>query len=135
MPLVFLTRLAQYLKAYKYVKEFGEGIDRICSELETKGCAIPSFHVDAFILKATLMAEWTSEKEFDRSSTVQVPSNYRPSSVQVSRLIFFVVCLRNVIFLHRNSSLNFDQIKKERMRNNQITKVWLICKIQSIDIA
>ena len=135
MPLVFLTRLAQYLKAYKYVKEFGEGIDRICSELETKGCAIPSFHVDAFILKATLMAEWTSEKEFDRSSTVQVPSNYRPSSVQVSRLIFFVVCLRNVIFLHRNSSLNFDQIKKERMRNNQITKVWLICKIQAIDIA
>lgn len=67
-------KIAQYLKAYKYVKEFGEGIDRICRELETKGCAIPSFHVDAFILKATLMAEWTSEKEFDRSSTVQVPS-------------------------------------------------------------
>ncbi|MBR6196301.1 MAG: hypothetical protein IKQ72_01735 [Bacteroidaceae bacterium] len=53
-------------------KALGEGIDRICSELETKGCAIPSFHADAFILKATLMAEWTSEKEFDRSSTVQV---------------------------------------------------------------
>lgn len=64
-------KIAQYLKAYKYVKEFGEGIDRICSELETKGCAIPSFHVDAFILKATLMAEWTTEKEFDRPSTAQ----------------------------------------------------------------
>ena len=46
-----------------------EGIDRICSELETKSCAIPSFHIDAFILKATLMAEWTTEKEFDRPST------------------------------------------------------------------
>lgn len=80
-------KIAQYLKAYKYVKEFGEGIDRICSELETKGCAIPSFHVDAFILKATLMAEWTTENEFDRSSTVQVPSNYRPSSVQVEKLV------------------------------------------------
>ena len=67
------SKIAQYLKAYKYVKEFGEGIDRICSELETKGCTIPSFHVDAFILKATLMAEWTTENEFDRSSTVQVP--------------------------------------------------------------
>lgn len=66
-------KIAQYLKAYKYVKEFGEGIDRICNELETKGCAIPSFHIDAFILKATLMAEWTSEKEFDRQSTAQVP--------------------------------------------------------------
>ena len=64
-------KIAQYLKAYKYVKEFGEGIDRICSELETKGCAIPSFHADAFILKATLMAEWTTEKEFDRPSTDQ----------------------------------------------------------------
>lgn len=53
----------------KYVKEFGEGIDRICNELETKGCAIPSFHIDAFILKATLMAEWTTEKEFGRPST------------------------------------------------------------------
>ena len=64
-------KIAQYLKAYKYVKEFGEGIDHICSELETKGCAIPSFHADAFILKATLMAEWTTEKEFDRPSTAQ----------------------------------------------------------------
>ena len=53
-------------------KAFGEGIiDRICSELETKGCAIPSSHVDAFILKATLMAVWTTEKEFDRPNTAQ----------------------------------------------------------------
>lgn len=64
-----------------------EGIDRneerlnellrvpfdFCNELETKGCAIPSFHIDAFILKATLMAEWTMEKELDRLSTAQVP--------------------------------------------------------------
>ena len=63
------SKIAQYLKAYKYVKEFGEGIDCICNELETKGCAIPSFHIDAFILKATLMAEWTTEKEFERLGT------------------------------------------------------------------
>lgn len=72
-------KIAQFLKAYKYVKEFGEGIDRICNELETRGAAIPSFRLDAFILKATLKAEWTSEKEHDRPSTAQVPSKYRPS--------------------------------------------------------
>lgn len=65
-------KIAQYLKAYKYVKEFGEGIDRICNELETKGCAISSFHIDAFILKATLMAVWTTGKKFDRPSSAQV---------------------------------------------------------------
>ena len=80
-------KIAQFLKAYKYVKEFGEGIDRICYELETKGCVIPSFHIDAFILKATLMAEWTTEKEFDRLSTAQVPPKYRPSTAQVEKLV------------------------------------------------
>ena len=52
-------------------KECGEGIYHICYEQETKGCAIPSFHIDAFILEATLTAEWTTEKEFDRLSTTQ----------------------------------------------------------------
>ena len=61
-------KIAQYLKAYKYVKEFGEGIDRICNELETRGSAIPSFHINAFILKATLKAEWT-EKDTSATNT------------------------------------------------------------------
>lgn len=43
------------------MKEFGEGIDRICNELESRGAAIPSFHTDAFILKATLKAEFVEE--------------------------------------------------------------------------
>ena len=54
-------KIAQFLKAYNYVKEFGEGIDRICNELESRGAAIPSFHTDAFILKATLKAEFVEE--------------------------------------------------------------------------
>ena len=70
-------KIAQFLKAYKYVKEFGEGIDRICNELETKDCAISSFNIDAFIPKATLMAEWTKKKEFDRPSRKISDSNER----------------------------------------------------------
>lgn len=54
-------KIAQFLKAYSFVKEFGEGIDRICNELESRGSAIPFFHADAFILKATLMAEFVDE--------------------------------------------------------------------------
>lgn len=49
------------MKAYSFVKEFGEGIDRICNELESRGSAIPFFHTDAFILKATLMTEFVDE--------------------------------------------------------------------------
>ena len=43
------------------VKEFGEGIDRICNELESRGTVVPTFHTDAFILKATLKAEFVDE--------------------------------------------------------------------------
>lgn len=59
-------KIAQFLKAYNYVKEFGEGIDRICNELESRGAVIPTFHTDAFILKATLKAEFVDE---DTSAT------------------------------------------------------------------
>ena len=78
-------KIAQYLKAYKYVKEFGEGIDRICNELETKGCIIPSFHVDAFILKAILKAEWTSEKEFEHPNTDQKDDTIN-GTVKISKM-------------------------------------------------
>ena len=44
------------------------GIDLICNELETRGSAIPSFHINAFILKATLKAEWT-EKDTSATNT------------------------------------------------------------------
>lgn len=51
-------KIAEFLKSHNYVKEFGEGIDRICSELESRGATIPSFHLNAFILKATLKSEF-----------------------------------------------------------------------------
>lgn len=52
-------------------------LDCICNELETKDCAISSFNIDAFIPKATLMAEWTKKKEFDRPSRKISDSNER----------------------------------------------------------
>ncbi|MCD7826665.1 MAG: putative DNA binding domain-containing protein [Clostridiaceae bacterium] len=47
-------RIAEYLKAYKYVKEYGEGVDRMCTELESVGLQDPTYYVDAFILKTII---------------------------------------------------------------------------------
>ncbi|MBQ0081404.1 MAG: winged helix-turn-helix transcriptional regulator [Alistipes sp.] len=47
-------KIAQYLKAYKYVKEFGEGMDRICRELNANHTSTPKVHLDAFILKISI---------------------------------------------------------------------------------
>lgn len=47
-------KIAQYLKAYKYVKEFGEGMDRIYRELNVNHTPELKVHLDAFILKVTV---------------------------------------------------------------------------------
>ena len=47
-------KIAAFLKAYHYVKEFGEGMDRICREQEANGAQVPSFRTDDFILKITV---------------------------------------------------------------------------------
>ena len=47
-------KIAAFLKAYRFVKEFGEGFDRICREQEANGANVPSFRTDEFILKITI---------------------------------------------------------------------------------
>ncbi len=42
-------KIAAFLKAYHYVKEFGEGLDRICREQEANGAKTPSFRTDAYV--------------------------------------------------------------------------------------
>lgn len=54
------------MKAYKFVKEFGEGVDRICTELEQTGTPLLVFHPNYFILQTTLYEE-----------VIDVPANAR----------------------------------------------------------
>ena len=53
-------KIAAFLKAYNFVKEFGEGFDRICREQEANGANVPSFRTDEFILK--IMVSKVAEK-------------------------------------------------------------------------
>ena len=49
-------KIAEFLKAYDYVKEFGEGVDRMCRELSAIGTKEPQYHLVAFIMKASVWA-------------------------------------------------------------------------------
>ena len=53
--------------AYHYVKEYGEGVDRIYRELEANGIPMLSFRTDDFILKITVpkVIEKVIEKVID----------------------------------------------------------------------
>ena len=49
-------KIAAFLKDYGYVKEYGEGVDRMCRELEAIGLPDPVFNNSTFILKTTVMS-------------------------------------------------------------------------------
>ena len=47
-------KIAEFLKAYNFVKEYGEGVNRMCIELETVGLKEPEYYTNAFMLQATI---------------------------------------------------------------------------------
>jgi len=47
-------KIAEFLKNYTYVKEFGEGVDRMYTLLEEEGLPEPKYESIAFMLKVTV---------------------------------------------------------------------------------
>ena len=47
-------KIAEFLKNYKFVKEFGEGVNRMCNELESVGLKDPVYYTNAFMLQTVI---------------------------------------------------------------------------------
>lgn len=47
-------KIARFLQEYEYVKEFGEGVDRMFNEMATAGLPDPEYRANAFMLNATI---------------------------------------------------------------------------------
>ena len=83
-------KIAAFLKAYHYVKEFGEGMDRICREQEANGAQAPSFRTDDFILKITIpkvtenVIENVTENEVSRTEKLPEKGKKLPEKLSDS---------------------------------------------------
>ena len=65
-------RLARDLKTYKYVKEFGEGVDRMCREMEADGLLPIKYYKNDFILRAVA---WSKNAKVDSNDKVAISSD------------------------------------------------------------
>ena len=54
-------KIAEFLRDYNFVKEFGEGVDRLCWYLEAAGLQSPEYRLNAFMLQATIRNRLASE--------------------------------------------------------------------------
>ena len=74
-------KIAEYLKTYDYVKEFGEGVDRMCRELTAIGTREPQYNIVAFIMKATVFATLVAE-ENDTDTTFPEQESAKTSALK-----------------------------------------------------
>ena len=56
-------KIAEFLKAYSFVKEYGEGVDRMCRELEAAGLQDLEYRLNAFMLHAIIRNSAASDKK------------------------------------------------------------------------
>lgn len=78
-------KIADYLKSYDYVKEFGEGVDRMCREMSDAGGREPQYCLDSFIMKATVYANIRQDKgkaTRKRPENIQKATRKHPENVQ-----------------------------------------------------
>ena len=79
-------KIAEYLKAYDYVKEFGEGVDRMCRELSAIGTKEPQYHLVAFIMKASVWANLLEEGQEKTISDQKRPESDQKDSETTQKL-------------------------------------------------
>lgn len=54
-------KIAAFMKEYEFIREFGEGVDRMYRELEEGGWPKPVFKQDDFMLRASLVSRFGSD--------------------------------------------------------------------------
>ena len=76
--------IAEFLKVYSFVKEYGEGIDRMYKELKAVGMQAPEYRLNAFMLQVTVWnKKATFGKEKDGLSVEKAIEEYKNLLVKI----------------------------------------------------
>ena len=82
-------KIALYMRSYKLVKEFGEGVDRMFREMEEAGNPAPEFKQQDFMVLATIRERRTiaGQKSISNSISKSISSISNSTSEKMLRLV------------------------------------------------
>ena len=100
-------KIAAFLKGYHFVKEYGEGVDRMCRELEVNGSIAPVFHTDDFILKVTVKKVTEKLPENNGKLTEKLIENPNRLTENKEKLIEKLI---------EKASINGDKLTENKLR-------------------
>ena len=108
-------KIAAFLKGYHFVKEYGEGVDRMCRELEVNGSIAPVFHTDDFILKVTVKKVTEKLPENNRKLTEKLIEN--PNRLTVNKIAILTFMIEDP-YVSKSDLSKFVGISTAAISNN-----------------
>ncbi|MDD2973191.1 MAG: ATP-binding protein [Lachnospiraceae bacterium] len=117
-------KIAEFLKAYNFVKEYGEGVNRMCNELESAGLKNPVYYTNAFMLQAIIYNK-NSEKSTNSSEKLSIESEKLTIEKEKLSIGFEKVAFRKIKLAIDKQSYNEPTKKNiikicEQVEENQI---------------
>ena len=96
-------KIANVLHDYGFVREFGEGINRIYEEMAKAGLPAPEFKQSDFILRATIRKIVNTEKKSDGQSVVadRIDENVAQNVAQNDRRSAIIKCIKENPYISR----------------------------------
>ena len=79
-------KIAAFMKEYEFIREFGEGVDRMYRELEEGGWPNPVFKQDDFMLRASLVANQSGS-----DISPDVPNDPNPIQMHLTGQILSII--------------------------------------------
>ena len=135
-----ITKIAAFLKDYGFVKEYGEGVDRMCRELNALGLPDPVFDNNTFILKTTIRSAAyeklpVGEKEVGHS-TKNVAIEHQKVTDSAKNVAIEKIPLLEILRLcdiknYNQATINNISRLYEDIELNQIFNTAYICKLFS----
>lgn len=82
-------KIAEFLHQYEYIKEFGEGVDRMFNEMENAGLPNPEYTDNAFMLNVTIRNGVINEGINDKNEVINegIKSTLNANEQAVLKLI------------------------------------------------
>ena len=77
-------KIAAFLKDYGYVKEYGEGVDRMCRELAAIGLPAPVFNNSTFILKTIVKSSSYKMLLAENQENAEMDEKYSDKAINIS---------------------------------------------------
>lgn len=115
-------KIAEFLKNYKFVKEFGEGVNRMCNELEQAGLKAPAYYTNAFMLQAVIYNTNTGKPIIDKAADSVQKSAIEGKKSTIERKKSAIETIKSAIERQRYNEPSRNNILKvyEQIEKNQI---------------